>query len=716
MALVPDHLEALLALVRRQYPDWEHFNQARFIADEAYKRAAAARAQTELGRDAFAALLEAGDYDELRRRFRAVATNLLYLATPRSGDLRLLNDAHADPATLYPALFALLHGPGDSPARLDAFVAFSRAHDLPVYWTLPTYYLFLLDPTSDIFIKPTVARWFLANYAERPDFPQQPSGAAYVAARAAYRDLLAALRPHGAADLLDAQTLVYVAHRVASGKADESAPAGDALAPPFDVLFGDRATAEWAFDLFAGTVKRLGGWPDDLRFALTLPHGRTMLRLNLGNWMVMDVSARDDALHLTALVAPMEEAFSFERGELFARADARLAVFTIPLATARAWPEELQRIYSESMLVIAERFGRYGGSPHRRAHQAALFQALFDPAGWERLLVTGLPEASGENESQRPALPPARPTVVRETAPQWAVGAPPATMAYGRDDFLRQTYLNGEAADELHDLLLQRQQIILYGPPGTGKTHVARHLGRWLTGLAGPPPQRLTVIQFHPAYSYEEFIEGIRPESHERGGRYYVDYRPRPGVFVRFCRAAERIDGPCIFVIDEINRGNIPRIFGELMLLLEYRDEAVPLPYSGDRFHIPPNVYLIGTMNTADRSIALVDFALRRRFHFFRFAADPDLFDRWLARQSSPLPYLGALYRRLATEAVDDPDYAIGPSVFMRDLDEMGLARLWRRSIIPYLEEYYIDQRARVRLWDWDGELVRSLRKGHDGG
>jgi 5-methylcytosine-specific restriction protein B len=176
------------------------------------------------------------------------------------------------------------------------------------------------------------------------------------------------------------------------------------------------------------------------------------------------------------------------------------------------------------------------------------------------------------------------------------------------------------------------------------------------------------------------------------------------------------VDGPCVFIIDEINRGNIARIFGELMLLLEYRDEAAPLPYSGERFRIPPNVYLIGTMNTADRSIALVDFALRRRFHFFRFAADPDLFDRWLARNPSALPYLGGLYRRLATEAVDDPDYAIGPSYFMRDLDEAGLARLWRRSIMPYLEEYYIDQPTRAQLWAWDGDLVRGLREQRDGG
>lgn len=464
------------------------------------------------------------------------------------------------------------------------------------------------------------------------------------------------------------------------------------------------------------TVKRLGGWPDDPRFALTLPRGRTMMRLNVGNWMVMDVSARAGVLHLTALVEPMERAYPFRRGEPFARTDEAMAVFAIPLETARMWPEELHRIYEESMLAIAERFGRYKGTPHRRTHQTELFRALFDESERARLFAAGLPEGDREKRAG-PESPPhgAHATVLREAPPQWTVAEPHPPEAYGRDEFLRETYLTEQAADELRDLLLEKRQIILYGPPGTGKTHVARHLGRWLTGLAGPPPERLTVIQFHPAYSYEEFIEGIRPESHERGGRHYVDYPPRPGVFVRFCRAAERREGVCVFIIDEINRGNIPRIFGELMLLLEYRDEAVPLPFSGGRFRIPPNVYLIGTMNTADRSIALVDFALRRRFHFFRFPADPDLFDRWLARHPSPPPYLGALYRRLAMEAIDDPDYAIGPGVFMRDLDEAGLARLWRRGIMPYLEEYYVDQPARAQLWAWDGELVRGVREGrHD--
>jgi 5-methylcytosine-specific restriction protein B len=287
------------------------------------------------------------------------------------------------------------------------------------------------------------------------------------------------------------------------------------------------------------------------------------------------------------------------------------------------------------------------------------------------------------------------------------------TTPYARADFLGLTHFSEPDADELFGMLQEKRQVILFGPPGTGKSFVAWHLARWLTGLSEPPADRVEMIQFHPAYSYEDFIEGIRPESKPAAdGNFIVDYPSRPGVFHRFClNAAQLPDYPHVFIIDEINRGNIARIFGELMLLLEYREREVPLPYSGKRFRIPPNVYLIGTMNTADRSIALVDFALRRRFHFFHFGADPDLFDRWLAAHPVGIPYLAELYRRLSLEAVDDPDYAVGPSYFMDPgLTEPKLERIWRRSIEPYLAEYYVDQRTKINRWRWDSEFIRGLR------
>jgi len=255
--------------------------------------------------------------------------------------------------------------------------------------------------------------------------------------------------------------------------------------------------------------------------------------------------------------------------------------------------------------------------------------------------------------------------------------------------------------------------LILQGPPGTGKTFVAQRLAKLLTGLAEPSTAVVETVQFHPAYSYEDFIEGIRPKSRQQNGQYFVEYPVEDGSFRKFClRAQKQPDQKYIFIIDEINRGNIPRIFGELMLLLEYRDQTVTLPYSGRQFNIPPNVYLIGTMNTADRSIALVDFALRRRFHFVTFEANPDLFDRWLKAHPLHIPYLGALYRQLAKDAIDDKQFAIGPSHFMDEhLTVKKLEQIWRWSILPYLREYYFDQPAKAERWAWDEPHVRQIRE-----
>lgn len=290
---------------------------------------------------------------------------------------------------------------------------------------------------------------------------------------------------------------------------------------------------------------------------------------------------------------------------------------------------------------------------------------------------------------------------------------PEEVHVYLREDFLATTFMHAEETDELHEMLLEKKQAILYGPPGTGKTFVAKELGKLLTGLADPPTERMRVVQFHPAYGYEDFMEGIQPQNVKlENGHHTIDYPVKSGVFKEFCEKAQKYGNePCVFVIDEINRGNIARIFGELMLLLEYRDLDVTLPYSGKQFHIPKNVYLIGTMNTADRSIAMVDFALRRRFHFFYFGANAELLARWWQDKPLPVPYLLELYAQLSQEAIDDPNFAIGPSHFMNvSLNERKLRRLWRRSIVPYLEEYYLDQRAKVEEWAWDSQRMRQIR------
>src|SRR5262249_51864525 len=155
----------------------------------------------------------------------------------------------------------------------------------------------------------------------------------------------------------------------------------------------------------------------------------------------------------------------------------------------------------------------------------------------------------------------------------------------------------------------------------------ARCLARLLTG---DDADALRLVQFHPAYSYEEFVEGIKVKSVEVGGRHDVTYPVEDGLLCTFAaKAAAEPSRPHVLLIDEINRGNLPRIFGELLYLLEYRDQELTLPYSRRGFRLPLNLYLLGTMNAADRSVALVDQALRRRFSFLEMPPDGEVLAAW---------------------------------------------------------------------------------------
>ncbi|RKS69079.1 dynein-related subfamily AAA family protein [Actinomadura pelletieri DSM 43383] len=241
------------------------------------------------------------------------------------------------------------------------------------------------------------------------------------------------------------------------------------------------------------------------------------------------------------------------------------------------------------------------------------------------------------------------------------------------------------------ELLRERPQLILYGPPGTGKTYLARHLARHLTFGR---PECVQLVQFHPAYSYEDFFEGYRPAKADDGT---VSFDLVRGPFRRLVAAALAHPGrPYVLIIDEINRGDLAKIFGELYFLLEYRDDRVNVLYGAaddHGFSLPRNVIIIGTMNTADRSIALVDTAMRRRFWFTELHPDAppvqEMLARWLHREEmpdEPARLLAELNSR-----IEDRDFRIGPSYLMRNraATEAGLERIWRTQILPLLAEHH---------------------------
>ena len=282
---------------------------------------------------------------------------------------------------------------------------------------------------------------------------------------------------------------------------------------------------------------------------------------------------------------------------------------------------------------------------------------------------------------------------------------------------------------------------ILYGPPGTGKTYnavvwavaICEQGSKTLADVEAEAAAdygavkarydqylkdgRIAFTTFHQSYAYEDFIEGIKPKTVDNAGKKEVVYPTLPGSFRRFCEKAKPAEGeeprPCVFIIDEINRGNISKIFGELITLIEpSKREGAPeamsakLPYSGKDFSVPLNVYILGTMNTADRSIALMDTALRRRFSFEEMMPDANVLrnlgiDKVTAggKTLDVAAMLEAMNRRI--EALYDREHTLGHALFMRlngSCDLETLASVFEDSIVPLLQEYFYEDYEKIQL------------------
>ena len=281
--------------------------------------------------------------------------------------------------------------------------------------------------------------------------------------------------------------------------------------------------------------------------------------------------------------------------------------------------------------------------------------------------------------------------------------------AYNKESFLEEVFLSDEHYDRLHRLLQRKKNVILAGPPGVGKTFAAKRLAYSIMGVKDP--QRVQMVQFHQSYSYEDFMMGYRPT--ESGG-----FTVAEGPFYRFCEEAraDDEDRPYFFVVDEINRGNISKIFGELLMLIEAdkRGLELRLLYKNETFSVPSNVHIIGMMNTADRSLAVLDYALRRRFGFFDMAPGfrTDGFaDRQKALGNRSFDRLVDQVIKLNAEIAADPalghGFAIGhsylsiPSGVESDEDELAgwLQSVVEDELVPLLDEYWFDEPAKAEQW-----------------
>ena len=940
MSLSPQSLAKIIRRVHLWYPDWQGFDTPRFVEDElAYKWEASKKAQQLLGQKEFERLLQANAIEEIRQRVKKIghATNLLYLSAPQSGDLRLLYEPSLDKRALVEQIYDLLYGPGDSPDRLQRFVEFLTANKITPYWTFPTYFLFLIHPEADIFVKPRTMKTFFDLVGRSDEWKRKPSGQAYRMILSLARDVWKAFEAYHPRDMIDVQSIMWVAANVSREKQKR-------LAPPFSQIFASREEAEAGFDFLENTLALLGETSEDAskRISITFPskYNNHVLRMNYGWWLVVDIrgpkghdghgitlALRDDLLAASPWAEAFPKSTTFKTGE----DESAFSLYHLPWLLPEAMDEGLRAIYEQSMREIGQRFAHWKASPYRKYHHPDILEAILNPEKRDALFTRGLspkslpehveeiegeaivPDAAfsprafellaglHENptrtyfqehreafqneiidafkrlmtavalslpsamtdilETEREILGrilkndygkggawdffwgafypkgskrtvdaqlsvwlnhqlleygffigdygaeqrkrfrrncqkhPEIITMLRDYMPDWErfvfgqlgqhftiteAGEVKLLQPGSWEDFFHNPeefgfdisilwprykvltlpfdklvedisriyqqlfplvllateedpmpaimrYLEQEEEDEeiielnpLYSLeqmaeetgfelaLLQRWkraiqrkgQAILYGPPGTGKTFVAKLLARHLVGGGDGI---IDLVQFHPAYAYEDFIQGIRPESD--GER--LTYPLKPGRFLDFIHRARQRTGASVLIIDEINRANLSRVFGELMYLLEYRDESIPLA-SGGELRIPPNVFIISTMNTADRSIALVDHALRRRFAFLALWPDYNLLRHFHQRHHTNFPVEGLIQvlRRL-NDAIGDRHYAVGISYFLIKNLETQIEDIWCMEIEPYLDEYFFDQPTKAQNFSW--ERIRDL-------
>ena len=281
---------------------------------------------------------------------------------------------------------------------------------------------------------------------------------------------------------------------------------------------------------------------------------------------------------------------------------------------------------------------------------------------------------------------------------------------YDAEDFLAEVFMDEGSYETLVGLVRNKKNVILQGAPGVGKTFAAKRLAYSMMGVKDP--NRVMMVQFHQSYSYEDFIMGFRPSE--------AGFELKRGAFYNFCKQAEiDSENEYFFIIDEINRGNLSKIFGELFMLIETDKRGVELQllYSDEKFSVPGNVYLIGMMNTADRSLAMLDYALRRRFAFFEMKPgfDTDEFREYRMGLASEKfdRLINSIENLNSAIAADDSlgeGFCIGHSYFcnLKKVTDQALSGIVEYELIPLLKEYWFDEPTKVKDW---ASILRSAIK-----
>jgi 5-methylcytosine-specific restriction enzyme B len=482
---------------------------------------------------------------------------------------------------------------------------------------------------------------------------------------------------------------------VSQKPAAAAGPANGEPAPPWwRRYFESEEQAHGAFDLMRMACETLGvgdsQGPSAQRVSFTNIRnaGRDWLRLNCANILVFEIGAAGGGAHNASFVLrEADQNGDFHLHDRFANLfnGQVLGLCHTELAGLLDADGSARSLFTTALGDIGATFVKIARRHFPEAHRSLLLRSVFHPESRTYLFEHG-PKRGPAEEAVMP--PPA-----------------PSPASYSKAEALEDLFMPEAEVDRAMALLRRKKNIILQGAPGTGKTFVARRLAYLLMGEKDP--RRALMVQFHQSTAYEDFIQGYRPDGH--GG-----FELKNGVFHEFCRrAAGDAEGkPHVFIIDEINRGNLSKILGEVMMLIESDKRgpafAVPLAYAAgpdETFHVPDNLFVIGTMNTADRSLSLVDYALRRRFAFLEmqpgFASAG--FESHLRASGVDPKTITAIRERMpmVNEMIERDagnlgrGYRIGHSFFVPPKagshDPAWYFDIVQHEILPLLDEYWVD-------------------------